>query len=492
MSTLDVTTATTTGELGDIPKFHGGLENLEVEQSYWVDEVEGTIPADLRGTFLRNGPGRQQIGGQKFGHWFDGDGMISAFSFVDGRAHFKNSYVKTPKYLTETAEQRIAYRGFGTAIPGGLRRNAFRPPANPANTNLVLQGNKLLALNEGGRPWELRPDTLETVGEYFYDGELTNATVFSAHPKRHPGTGDLYNFGAGMLGFGRKGPKPGLHLYRIDARGQMIRKGELPLDTFPFCHDFVISDRYAIFFINSIVFGRMADVALGRCSIADAVAFDPTIEMRVEVVELETFAPVASFRTEPGAVIHFGNAFSDGDELVVDGMFADDFDVNSQLSDMFNATKLSGGRYRRYRLNLASGSHSYEERSDHESEFPTFNNRWVGRPNSATFSACSVDNGHNSFFNGFQRVDDTGSTLVTLEPGLFGSEPLFAPAVGGEAEDDGYLLVVVYNAFDHRSELHIHRADDITERVAKLSLPHHLPHQFHGYFHDEVLLRDAR
>ena len=83
----------------DIPSFHGGLENLETEYSYYLDDITGEVPTDIKGTFFRNGPGRQKIGNQAFGHWFDGDGMLCAFTFNEGTVHFKNRYVKTPKYL---------------------------------------------------------------------------------------------------------------------------------------------------------------------------------------------------------------------------------------------------------------------------------------------------------------------------------------------------------------------------------------------------------
>ena len=123
------------GRLGvnEFPSCHGGLENLDQEFDYMIDSVEGGVPNDLKGTFFRNGPGRQRIGDTKYGHWFDGDGMISAFTFKGGQVHFKNKYVRTPKYLDETAAQAICHRGFGTQIPGGLRKNLFKMPANPAN-----------------------------------------------------------------------------------------------------------------------------------------------------------------------------------------------------------------------------------------------------------------------------------------------------------------------------------------------------------------------
>ena len=475
----------------DIPSCHGGLENLDEEHSYWIDTIEGDVPTDLTGTFFRNGPGRQRIGKQQYGHWFDGDGMVCAFTFKDGKAHFKNAYVKTPKYLEETAAQAIRYRGFGTQIPGGLRANFLKMPANPANTNTIYHGGKLLALNEGGHPWQLAPEDLATVGEYDYDGEIGKSQIFSAHGKVHPGSGDYINFGAGMSGFGLKGPKPCLHLYRINAAGKMVRKNSLPLTSFPFCHDFALSNRYGVFFINSIVFGSMGSVLLGTKTISDNVRFDANQPMRVYIVDLETLEKVGEFETDPGAIIHFGNAFEDGDEIIVDGMHASDFDANETLTDVFNPDgRFGGGQYRRYRFNLTCGTMRHEVVSGVESEFPTFNTGYAGQRHAHCYTACSIYNGANSFFNGIQKVAfDGNADVLELPKGLYGSEPLFAPADGARSEDDGYLLEVVYNGFTHRSELHILRAQDINETVATLHLKHHLPHQFHGYFTPNVFMQ---
>ena len=144
----------------EIPTCHGGLENLEEEHDYWIDEVEGELPADLRGIFFSNGPGRQKIGGTPYGHWFDGDGMLSRFTFTGDTVYFRNRYVRTPKYVQETAARAIVCRGFGTQISGGFFKNVGKMPANPANTNTIVHGGHLLALNEGGKPFALKPDSL--------------------------------------------------------------------------------------------------------------------------------------------------------------------------------------------------------------------------------------------------------------------------------------------------------------------------------------------
>ena len=466
------------------PSHHGGLENLDEEHSYNLEDYQGIVPKDLEGTFFRNGPGRQRIGESTYGHWFDGDGMLCAFTFKDGHAHFKNAYVRTPKYLAETEAQDIKYRGFGTQIPGGFLSNLGKMPANPANTNTVYHGGKLFALNEGGHPWEVDPADLNTVGEYNYNGMLEKGQVFSAHGRVHPGSGDYINFGAGVSKITLKGPQPCLHVYRINPQGEMIKKGQVPLDNFPFCHDFALTDKYAIFFVGSIIFNGMGGVMLGRKTISDVVQYDDSINMQIHVVDLDTLEVVKTFESADGAIVHFGNAYEQGDEIIVDGCYQQGFEANKSLVDVFHPNStFNGGWYKRYTLNMKSGAISEAQISSTECEFPTFNTNLVGQKNQVTYTACSIDNGYNGFFNGFQRLTHDGdSTMVTLPPGYYGSEPLFAPAKNAKAEDDGYLLEVVYNGFEHNSELHIYRADNVTDQVACMPLKHHLPHQFHGFF----------
>jgi len=53
--------------------------------------VEGEIPRDLDGTLFRNGPNPQFAPRGRY-HWFDGDGMIHAFTIRDGKAHYRNRW----------------------------------------------------------------------------------------------------------------------------------------------------------------------------------------------------------------------------------------------------------------------------------------------------------------------------------------------------------------------------------------------------------------
>ncbi len=112
----------------------------EFDYQLGADEIQGSIPTDITGTLFRNAPGRLKIGPYKYGHWFDGDGMLNALTINEGRLHYRNRYVRTPKYIEETVAQKILYRGVGTQRPGGFLNNMFRFPGNAANTSVVYHG----------------------------------------------------------------------------------------------------------------------------------------------------------------------------------------------------------------------------------------------------------------------------------------------------------------------------------------------------------------
>src|SRR5712672_2940324 len=121
----------------------GGFRSLEEEHSYTVAEIDGEVPRALRGTLFRNGSGRNQLGGQWFAHWFDGDGLVQAIRFDARGIHYRNRYVDTPNYRDESQAGRIMHRGFGKMRPGGVPANAFRMAANVSNTSVVLADGKL-------------------------------------------------------------------------------------------------------------------------------------------------------------------------------------------------------------------------------------------------------------------------------------------------------------------------------------------------------------
>ncbi len=470
-----------------------GYEELERESAYWVDsqQIEGALPAELQGTLFLTCVGRNKIGGQQYGHWFDGDGVINAVTFRDGKVHFANRYVRTPKYLNETAQQRILYRGVGTQIPGGMLKNMFRVPGNAANTSVILHGGKLLALWEGGKPWELNSATLDSVGEYRFDGKLRTTQPFSAHPRLDPRTGALYGFGI----FGV--PKPKLHLYKIDPDGNMVANHSHYVGDYAMCHDFVITDKHAVFVLCPAFMRSPFKFLFGQRSVLESIEFDPAAKTKIVVLNLETGDLVRDFWVDTFFGFHLGNGHEQGDEIRLDVLCVEDMAVMEGLSDVFAPRDdsfdflTSGARFNRFTLNLRDGSTRREEIPGAlAGEFPCWNGDYTGVEQRYTWLGTIVENGTPYNFNAVQKVDhQTGELRVhDFGPGRFTSEVNFVGAGANAAEDDGYLISMVYNHHRKKSEIVLVDAKDMQKEVAVIPLQEHIPYGFHGNFYSETFV----
>src|SRR3954471_7206706 len=139
--------------------------------------VTGELPAGLNGALYRTGP-NPQFNPAGPHHWFMGDGMVHGFFIEDGKAKYRNRWVRTPKWEAEHAAGHVLPPMYGGPREGGV-----------ANTNIVAHAGKLLALEEAHEPFEVDPRSLATKGGYQNTGGR-----FTAHPKIDPETGELIWF----------------------------------------------------------------------------------------------------------------------------------------------------------------------------------------------------------------------------------------------------------------------------------------------------------
>src|SRR4051794_8913169 len=132
------------------------------EFSFTVDKITGSLPRALRGTFLRNGPGLQQIGPDPL-NYYDGLAMISGIGFQDGRAYLRSRHVRTCLYEEETRAGRQRRRRILTNLPGwrsNVGRIAFGDPAAHA---VYAWGGRIFATGDQGH-WALDARTFDTLG----------------------------------------------------------------------------------------------------------------------------------------------------------------------------------------------------------------------------------------------------------------------------------------------------------------------------------------
>lgn len=463
--------------------------------------VEGQIPADLRGVLYRNGPGRFSVGGQTYGHLFDGDGLVLRFAIGQTssesrpRIRYRNRFVRTREFVHEERTGRLLYRGLGTNLPGGLPRNFLRLRfKNPANTHVIYHGGRLLALWEGGLPYQLDPVTLDTLCRCDFGGALRNRSAswierqigdylpFSAHPKIDPQTGDLYNFGV-MLG-----PQPRLHLYRVDTDGDLHNERVVPIPHEAFVHDFAISENWFVFFLAPISFDS-GSVVLGLATGIESLRPIAGAPTRVLMVP-RTGGAVREFSASPCFVFHFANAYEDeAGHIRVDGCRQTEYPHLPPLASALAGKLWDMPRAMLTRYVIDPGAPDGAEISEtaliaQASEFPRIHPGRVARPYRYVFGTSTPPGTPYNLYTSIVRQDlHTGQIVERpLAPWLPG-EPVFVPRPGSDDADepDGYLLTVVYHAQSHRSALHILDARSL-DPVCVAQLPHHTPPGFHGSF----------
>jgi carotenoid cleavage dioxygenase-like enzyme len=84
-------------------RFVQWLKPKERESDYVIDEIQGEVPRELRGTLYRNGPNQKQApsGGFESLHLFDGDAMVHAFRFDEGKVSHKSRWIRTESFEAE-------------------------------------------------------------------------------------------------------------------------------------------------------------------------------------------------------------------------------------------------------------------------------------------------------------------------------------------------------------------------------------------------------
>lgn len=462
----------------DTYPWSAGFRTLAEEHSYRIEEIEGQVPAGLRGTLFRNGSGRNQLGGQWFAHWFDGDGMISAIRFDDAGIHFRNRYVATENYRDETAAGRIVHRGFGKMRPGSVPANAFRQPANVSNTSVVMEGERLLSLWEGGPPVGLDPATLETRGTESFGGAVK---AFSAHPKRDPVTCELFNFGIDY------GAKTTLTPYRL-SKGVVTR---LPPVTLPYPvmnHDFVLTKNHLAFCIGPILLSSLK-MLLGFASFDGALHWEGKRPTLILLVPRDGRAKPRIIETDAFFQFHFANGFEEDGALILDlARYPNYLTIGQALRDYWKSEWPSRGMaaLTRMRVDLSTGkvdSRTYD--TGVGNEFPCINPAHVGRRQRYAYIACNPSDSARGLQQRIARLDfETGRVAShDFSPNGYVGEPLFIATRAGGAEDDGVVVTLVFDAARQRTDIVGLDARDIAARplfVARLR--HHVPYPLHGTF----------
>lgn len=466
---------------GLLPAAFGSAPELQPLRG-WLDgmdriaeglRVQGRLPAALRGTLYRNGPGLLERAGQRYRHWFDGDGLVQAWRFGPEGVSHQARFVQTRKFRAEQQAGEFLLPAFGTAIPP---RAPVRGPddLNTANTSVTVQGGRLYALWEGGSATELDPFSLRTLGPKTWAPELAGMP-FSAHPKREP-DGTLWNFGT----FAGK-----LALYQIGADGRLLRQQVLDLAQAPMVHDFAVTQRFLVFLLPPLRLD-MAAVRAGA-SMAGSLRWDEGAPNRVLVIDKATLQPLAQLEASAELLFHFGNAWDDGQgQIRLDYVSTDrahflDGDFNRMLQG-HEASPVTPAQPRLMHIDLPGRRVRVQARRE-QVEFPQVDPRVVGQRYRYLYypEALEASWGHGAVL----RLDLQRERHDRFDfgRGVIVEEQLLVPKPGSRREGEGWLIGTGFDAGRQRSFCSVFDAEAISAGpLATVWLPYWAPLGFHGHF----------
>ncbi len=458
----------------DHPFLRGYYEPWPMEGDIYDLAVEGELPRELLGTLFRIGPNPQYAPRGRY-HLFDGDGMVHAFQFELGRVHYRNRWVRTERFRREREAGEALFGGLfdpKTSDPRVAGASVFEQ--NVANTNIVDHGGNLLALWEGGKPYKLHEQTLDTVGVWDFEGQLDGP--MTAHPKIDPETGE-------MLMFGYSSSPPYLRYHAVDAQGTLVRSEDIDAPFPSMMHDFLVTRDHIIFPVFPVCLSAPDSANPGSM-----LTWEPDRGTHLGVMpRAGSNRDITWLQIEPGYMFHAMNAFSE------DGRVIADVCRYPSMPGLVSGPEAAPPLLTRWDIDLTAGVVTNTTLDDRPAEFPRIDDRFAGLPY------------RHGYARGLARPNSTdrreGDTILhydlvrgqccvrDLPPGDVPSEPVFVPRIStpGERrrthllEGDGFLLMTVYRAAVHRSDLVILDAQNIDcEPVATVTLPHRIPYGFHG------------
>ena len=432
-----------------------------------LDVIEGKLPEDLAGTYLRNteNPLLPAIGRY---HPFDGDGMLHAIRFGGGRASYRNRMVKTAGLAAELAATQPLWAGI-IESPAKSTRDGWGARGrmkDASSTDVVVHaGRALTSFYQCGDLYAHDPSSLEALGPLPWAGGFGGFGV-SAHPKLDETTGELLVFGYGTAA-------PYFAFGVVDRGGALVHQQPVPLPGPRLPHDMAFTEHYAI--VGD--FPLFWDPELLAQGI-HRPRWHPTLATRFGVVP-RAGGEVRWFEAAPTYVLHFINAYEDGSTIVLDGYFQEDPMPRSDPADgpwagLKKLVDLGSMRAKphRWRLDLATGKVTEERLFDLISEFPSIDGRVGGRRHRYAYVMTAKPGWF--LFDGMCRLDlETGGLQRFRWPeGTYGSEGPVAPRIGARGEADGYVVSFVSDTVHDTSECHVFDAAHLDAGpIARVRLP---------------------
>jgi carotenoid cleavage dioxygenase len=458
-------------------RFEGDITDLD---------VEGEVPAQLKGAFYRIHPDPYFPRLTDEDVYFNGDGLLASFAFGNGKVSFKQRYVETDKLKLEKAAGRALFGRYRNpltddpSVKGKIR--------GTGNTNPIVHGGKLYALKEDSPPVLMDPLTLKSFGSTDFGGKMKGQT-FSAHPKIDPVSGNLVSFG-----YNSSGPLTTDCTYmEVSPAGELLKEVWFKAPYYCMMHDFGVTEDYVVFpVIPMISTWERLKANLPH------FGFDKTMPIYLGVLPRKGQGSDIRWFTAPnqqachvvnafnvGTKVHFDIAASRGNGLA----FFPDVD-GSPFNPMEALAHIT-----RWTVDYASKSDQFESTqrmSEMGGEFPRIDDRFATKDHRYAWWLVSDPTkpftpGQTPGFASIGYLDyRTGKQAVWWAGAQWHlQEPCFVPRSADAPEGDGYIIGLADNLVTNLSELVVLEAQDLAKGpIARVKLPLRLRAGLHGNWVD--------
>jgi all-trans-8'-apo-beta-carotenal 15,15'-oxygenase len=260
----------------------------------------------------------------------------------------------------------------------------------------------------------------------------------------------------------------------------------LPFSMRTMAHDLIVTENHLILIAPPFFVDAFSMLIKGK-ALSECMEWKPHLGTEIIIVPIDQPHRAKRIMTEAFLPVHFFNAFEKDGKIIFDGIFYPDASSVKRVDEMARGKLAHAypGQVLRKSIHLETEEISTESMFNEFCEFPQVSPLLTGREHhigyGVTYStpeAVNVD-----FFDSLAKLNFDTKKIEKLQLGVghYPSEPLFVPKENGTSEDDGYLLSLVFDAYQGTNYLAIIDASQFEKGViGKAYLNSDFPLTFHG------------
>jgi carotenoid cleavage dioxygenase len=426
--------------------------------------VEGQLPEEIDGDYVRNGPNPRFTPLGAYVYPLDGDGMLHRVQIRGGSVRYTNRFVQTPALVAEEAAGRALWPGI-TGFGQGPGADVVGPELahtskDLPDINVVRHGGRLLALAESANPFLISAE-LQTLGRETFCGTLPAG--ITAHPKIDPRTGEMVAFCYGL-------EEPYLTWSVLGPDGVATRAATPveEVDRPVMIHDMALTERFVVLVLAPFFF----DIP-GALQGGSPLSWEPDRGTRIALIPRDG-GPVRWFHEEAFWMWHTANAHERDGRVVLDYV---QWTLPGGLVQGASTGSLS-----RLALDPTTGRATRTVLADRNMEFPRIDDRALTANHEVVAVSLRTAPGSVNDPDTLGWFDTrTGELAVWESSGLALGEQVFVPRPEDPDPGHGWWVTYATDRADLTSSLLVLPAADPTAGpVARVHLPQRVPLGLHG------------